>query len=1050
MASVSPLHLVARGIARGVQHNAHAARGAVAALAAPNRDSVGFSPTTALFRHRAARCPTPARRHYHSGARQFGSVVEAVSALTPAQVASLSVADRVSLARLGRLSPEKRDLLPSTVFVAVARSFTAQELAALGTADLADLLVCLRAAGADKFGAGGGKGEEKDAHVPVLLPLERALSARDLSGLPDALVAQLFGDILVSTAPPILQKLSSEIGRRAGAGAGVGAGAGGGVAAAAFGEAIAAAAAAAAAAATASSPSSPLAAAPRPVDPGGDSGNRNHDRSDGWQQQDEGQGQGQWRRHAWKGAAVAALGAGAALLTSVTAAVVGSGGVGAVAGSRPPGRAVALLEEAAPDSVVALLRYVLASAGADELQPPQTQTMVAAACAAMLRSGLGKYSGAHLASLAALLPPDTDGPMALVPRRFWDVLNAEVALRGAGAFAPHERVVLAYALSRALGTSGSARAASHAYARTSADLLASLSPSDIEALAASSGGDGGMGPSTHEQRDQASAQAGGPPLLGGLTVLSQFAYAASCAGLADVDTAVALSRAVARSAWSADGEDGRAAAVGGGGGSLRGADALEVGALWDILQLYERAAAAAGDPRRSRAAVGQDSSAPSAELAEATRALCASLERRPDGAFAEVGTKAILNMVAARATWRGKMAVPGPAAQADAAGSSAAAGGGAWGTLSASYASRLLVELARRIRSGPADLDDRRLLLAVWSASRHVELPGGVALLQSASALLEHRDVRFTHAAGPWPLIQILEAVPATGGGRGEEGAGVSAGGGGGGGGDALGMARVALLRVAERGAKQMVVASAAAPGGAGLGGLSPQNARGAGPFARHDLGACVRLLHAAVSADLFAQRAAATGAAGDVSSFRVGYAPDEGVALRYSLARLSAAVAAELAGRLDGTRVGATSAAAHTTLSPVQRQKVMWCLQRVPGLAVVDGLADAPNADAVESFARLHAAVAGKGAAVGGGGGGRAATSAPAARPQTSTDAVNEAAAAPPRRALGGAPRGNMGLEVAVSVTEGMTGAYARGVGVGTRKAGGGGGEGSGFAMAR
>jgi hypothetical protein len=136
----------------------------------------------------------------------------------PASVASLPLASRLAVARVGRRSPAERAALelavPARVFVSVARTLAGEDLSPLPTAELADALVALRAG----IAAGGSVAQQDAGASAALAGVEQELALRDdlPEALTDAALAELFAGALTHARAPILRRLTHEVGRRAG------------------------------------------------------------------------------------------------------------------------------------------------------------------------------------------------------------------------------------------------------------------------------------------------------------------------------------------------------------------------------------------------------------------------------------------------------------------------------------------------------------------------------------------------------------------------------------------------------------------------------------------------------------------------------------------------------------------------------------------------------------------------------------------------------------------------------------------------------------------
>jgi len=156
-------------------------------------------------------------------------VAAALRDANPAAVASLPLATRLAIARLGRAaaagapppplsSPPRAHAPapappppPARVFVALARTLQPEDAAALPTADLAEVLVALRCG----IARGGSVAVQDPAASAALGAIEGELAQRDdLDGLGDEALTDVFASALAHTRSPILQRLAREVGRR--------------------------------------------------------------------------------------------------------------------------------------------------------------------------------------------------------------------------------------------------------------------------------------------------------------------------------------------------------------------------------------------------------------------------------------------------------------------------------------------------------------------------------------------------------------------------------------------------------------------------------------------------------------------------------------------------------------------------------------------------------------------------------------------------------------------------------------------------------------------
>lgn len=536
--------------------------------------------------------------HRAFSAAPASPLLAALAGLSAAQLAAMQPAQHVALARLARLPEAEKKLLPAAFFNNLAKSASSGSLARFSTADLADVALSLRGAVQGDGQAAlttleaelsrrdlselSGETMERvvDAvfsavQAPIMRSVVRELQRRGAASAAPKADAPATASLHAAAEAATLHSVSSS----AIAAAAIPASARS-VEAASAGTAAAAAAAApsaaqqaavqsiddiivqaaAAAVAAAASGGAPLvsvrnelfdavlqkggvrlpaavaataAAAPAANDAGAVAtvarGGSKAGSGSG------GDGGSSWRQYARRGAASAA--AVGAVLTA--GAVLGS-----MAGSapRPPGRMVAALENCQPQNIITLLRYSIVDAGVEDAR---AHTLVASACSALVRTGLGKYTASQLVALAELVPTG-DADKTLVPRRFWEMIRTEVDSRGVGVFSPRQLVTLAYSLQRASGPSGPEKAKVR---DTTTALLSAMTPDAVRQL-------------SHD-----------PELL------QRYAFVASSTGVFDAPLLDALGDALLACRLSDERFD-----------VVTGADTLYTSALWDMLLLFDKAA----------------------------------------------------------------------------------------------------------------------------------------------------------------------------------------------------------------------------------------------------------------------------------------------------------------------------------------------------------------------------------------------------------------------------------------------------------------------------
>lgn len=608
-----------------------------------------------------------------SAGDQLSELCATFSTLSPSQLATLPLSDRIAVVKLGQLSEDQRGGIPVTVLTSIARSLAFERLGNISTLELAELCVALRSAKV---------GEADSAAASALVSLEAELSKRDLTGLPDDLAVNALQVVIDAIRSPALKSLAAELVRRA-------------VAEAKVGELALSVGAIAAKDAEAAS---------------GTSQRVTHQ----GRRSKQNESNGGWKAAALKGTRSAVL-VGAVFSIGIGATLWAT-----TSGPAPPGRVVASLENATPDSVVSLLRYVHASLNGKDLEAQQAQTIVAAACMAMVRSGLSKYSSGQLAAISTLVPrSDHDDPTkissALIPRKFLETLVDEVHSRNPESFDVSDRIELAYAFV----SPWAAQDRRQRNYLAASKLLASLAPSAIEDLFSS------------------------PSLL------QHYAHAALCCGIRSARSAEALAKAVVKcnAETNLRPREGAGAAI--------GPNALSIRALWDILQLFD----------------GIDLHGPA--VTTCTREIAASLISRKE--FRDVSTKTLLQMLQLRAARAGHSATPSSSSSTSANRNKS---DHVWAHLDNSYVDLVMDQLVHRFaRHGIASNNSKSgtlsstsmatlsadtaettsLITAIWLALKQPPTSRTKQLVSAAAAAVSSRQLKL--ADNPRKLAMLLESL---------------------------------------------------------------------------------------------------------------------------------------------------------------------------------------------------------------------------------------------------------------------------------------------------
>ena len=164
-------------------------------------------------------------------ARVAAELAARLSSANPAAIAALPLEARLAIVRLGRASPAPTLASappppsqpqpppppppppPARVFIALARTLSLEDVAALPTTELADVLVSLRSG----IARGGAVAVNDGAAAAALAAMEGELAQRDdLGELGDDALADAFASVLAHVRSPIVQRLAREIGRRGG------------------------------------------------------------------------------------------------------------------------------------------------------------------------------------------------------------------------------------------------------------------------------------------------------------------------------------------------------------------------------------------------------------------------------------------------------------------------------------------------------------------------------------------------------------------------------------------------------------------------------------------------------------------------------------------------------------------------------------------------------------------------------------------------------------------------------------------------------------------
>jgi hypothetical protein len=150
----------------------------------------------------------------HSSSTKFN--LDFLASLNPSSIASLPLTSRMAIARLGKIPPSERTSVPvpARVFVAIARTLQLEDLSAISTLDLVDLLLSLRAG----IAAGGSVSLQDSAATVALASVETEIARRDdlLTTLDDDLLADIFASSLSYSKNNLLSVLAKEAARRSG------------------------------------------------------------------------------------------------------------------------------------------------------------------------------------------------------------------------------------------------------------------------------------------------------------------------------------------------------------------------------------------------------------------------------------------------------------------------------------------------------------------------------------------------------------------------------------------------------------------------------------------------------------------------------------------------------------------------------------------------------------------------------------------------------------------------------------------------------------------
>lgn len=141
---------------------------------------------------------------------------EFLASLNPQSLASLPLSSRLAIARLGKIPPSERTSVPvpARVFVAIARTLQLEDLSAVPTLDLVDLILSLRAG----IAAGGSVSLQDSAATVALAAVEAEIARRDdlLTTLDDDTLADIFASSLSHSKSNLLARLAKEAARRSG------------------------------------------------------------------------------------------------------------------------------------------------------------------------------------------------------------------------------------------------------------------------------------------------------------------------------------------------------------------------------------------------------------------------------------------------------------------------------------------------------------------------------------------------------------------------------------------------------------------------------------------------------------------------------------------------------------------------------------------------------------------------------------------------------------------------------------------------------------------